>query len=535
VEKDCVVMAKTTLPSIKRQYHQVYGVDSGLDYSIPSTLIGETYTPSCSDVTLCDKIISKTLGASVFAGTDISSLSGTFMMAKHYVKNNESEKLVVHTTDSVYYYDAEEDEFVDITDEPLIGDEDNSYCAAVVNDYYVFSDGIAPIYYWDMSAGTVAELTGATTLACNAMAKFGERLNLYGIPDYPRRVQWTVVGGLTTPPSADDWTNTGAGDTDLDGVFGEDVIMTAYPLGNYIVIYGKKTIAMQEYTAKSADNPYAFYTRVAGVGTPSKRGVANLGNSHIFLGWDSVYLYGGGTDVEDIGEKIATELFSLINPEYIHRSFVVYLEEQNEVRIFFPLIGSELPNAYFSYNLQSKSWSRGIRSYTGYGSYKRVSGAVTWDTIATATTSWEATVGRWNDVINEDLSPINIYGDENGIVYWDNASVYNNVDAAIESWYTTKDFVIGDSYVRKTTTWMEFNFEARGHSVTLSYSTDFGATWVGEETFELTSCWEQYSYQFEAYSPQIRFRFYNDELDETFEVRSYEIGYVPATDRGVRV
>jgi len=415
----------------------------------------------------------------------------------------------------------------------LTGDEDNNFVAAVVNDYYIFSNGIVPLLYWDMATATVAELTGGSTLACKSMQMIGERLNLYHLPDLPRRVAWTVTGGVSVPPAVTDWTDPGSGDTDLDSIFGEDVIQTAHKLGNYVVVYGKKTIAMQEYTGKTPDDPYAFYVRVAGVGTPSERGVANLGDRHIFLGWDDVYIYKGGTDVQSIGDKVSRELFDLINPTYIHRSFVVYLDEQYEVRIYFPLIGSTTPNCYFTYSLSNGSWSRGSRSYTAFGAYKRITGADTWDTIGTATTTWDELTIRWNDVSLEELSPLNIYGDANGILYQDNETVLNLAGVAIDSWWDTKDFVVGEGYRRQTTNWMSLGFEATGDTITVYYSTDLGESWSVGVDFTLTDEWKVYRYDLNVNAPQIRFRFENDTSSETFELRQVEVGYVGASDRGV--
>jgi hypothetical protein len=168
-----------------------------------------------------------------------------------------------------------------------------------------------------------------------------------------------------------------------------------------------------------------------------------------------------------------------------------------------------------------------------FGAYKRITGADTWDTIGTATTTWDELTIRWNDVSLEELSPLNIYGDADGVLYQDNETVLNLAGVAIDSWWDTKDFVVGDGYRRQTTNWMSLGFEATGDAITVYYSTDLGESWSAGVEFTLTDEWKMYRYDLNVNAPQIRFRFENNALSETFELRQIEVGYVEATDMGV--
>jgi len=345
-------------------------------------------------------------------------------------------------------------------------------------------------------------------------------------------VKWTVVGGVSIPPVVGDWDNAGSGDVDLDSVFGDDVIVTAHKLGNYVVIYGKKTIAMQEYTGASATKPYSFYTRVKGTGTPSKRGVVNLGEKHYILGWDNIYLFTGGTYVDSVGDAISDALFKEINPEYISRCFLTYMEDRDEIRVHYPSIGATLPNSYFSYNLKNKSWSRGVREYTGSGMFVNVV-SETWASIGNGTATWESISARWGDVRQEALYPTNLFGDSNGIVYQDDEISLNNGGEVIDGWWESKDFVIGDNYREQITNWMSVGFEARGDTLTLECSTDLGVSWSTPISYTLTSSFSYYKLDLSVNSPQIRFRFRNSTLNETFTLRMIRLSYVEATNRGV--
>ncbi len=251
---------------------------------------------------------------------------------------------------------------------------------------------------------------------------------------------------------------------------------------------------------------------------------------HIIFGDEEFYLYKGGTFVESIGDKVSRKIFTIINPEFASRSFMVYLRKKHEVRFHFPLTGSSTPNCYFSYNLDSKSWSRGSRDYTGHGIY-RVFSAETWDEDDEI---WDDDITRWDDSKSEALSVIHVYGDSSGVLHLSDETVLNKSDgSAITSFWDTKDFVVGEGYRRNITNWMEFGFEAKGDTVTIYYSTDFGVSWSAGETITLTSVWTQYRYDKGINDPQVRYKIGNDVVSETYEFREIEIGFIEASDRGV--
>jgi len=415
------------------------------------------------------------------------------------------------------------------------GDEDDIITSEVMNDLYVYSNNIVPLMFWDMSTATTAILYAGCTLAAKCIRRFGERLCLYGVTStYPQRVQWTEVGGITAvTPVAEDWTDPGSGNTDLESTMGTDHIQTAEKLGNYMVIYGERTIVLQDYVGV-VDDPFAFYTRVSGIGLAAERAIVNLGNRHIFLGWDDVYEYKGGKEAIPIGWNIKKELFSIIDAQYIGRSFMVYNGVKDELRLYVPTSGNTLPNIYFSLNLKTKSWSRGTRAHTSSGHYTRAS-ADTWASIGSgATDTWNNQSIRWDSLILQALAPIDLYGGASGVVTYGDETELNLAGSAIDGYFETKDFVTGDGYRRTTTNWMELTFEAKGDKLYIRYSLDLGVSWSEAKIFTLTDEWKKYNYDFEATSPQIRFKIRNGNVSEEFSARQLEIGYIEASDRGVK-
>ena len=416
----------------------------------------------------------------------------------------------------------------------LTGDEDNQFCSEIAvgggEELYVFNNYVDLIQKWNMGDATTSDLDGCDGDGADPLVKtkkmivYGERLCCYHVSvdgtAHPQMVKWPVPG------DCEDWTGAGSGYNNLIGVFGVDFIQTAEKIGNYVAIYGERTIALQEYRGTSATTPYSFITRVSGIGLAAPKAIVNLGEEHIFLGWDNVYSYKGGREVEPVGNKIQQELLTILNPEYIHRSFMVFLEEKSEIRLYIPTIGNTTPDTYFSLNIKTNGWSRGLRSYTGFGYYAKQS-ALTWATMAT---TWATETMRWDDRTRLTLAPLNLYGNGSGKIYQDDDSLYTIDGSDVDAWWDSKDFVVSERYVKETTNWMGMLFEGRGSSVDIYTSTDFGETYKFIETVTLSSKWSGYEVDFEEWSPQCRVRFRNNGSGY-FQFRQFEMKFVRGSDR----
>jgi len=522
------------------QFYKSDGSEKLVCHSIRDVYCYNTVTNKFDLLTLCytTGTVAVTNGSAVVTGTGTSWVTAGIKVGDKFGVGNTDPKLIsvwytVQTVDSetqitltATYTEASAIGQSYCIRRLFTGDEDHAYSSETMNDLYIFCNYVDNIYKWDMTATTVSLLGGASTHKAKKILKYGERLCLFHVVDggtaYPQRVRWSVVA------NPEDWTGTGSGYVDLIGVLGVDFIQGAEKIGNYVAVYGERTIALMEYKADVTE-PFTFDARLSGVGLAAPRAVINLGEEHVFLGWDNVYSYKGGRSAEGIANGIREELFRLITPEYICRSFMLYVEETEEIYLFVPIAGSSIPNALFIYNLKNGSWSRGSRSFTGCGYYETKS-APTWNEM---TMTWDSCTIRWDDSALLALAPLNLFGDTSGRVYKGDALKHNLSGIAIDGWWQTKDFLVGDGYRRELTNWMELNFEAFGNSVGVSYSTDSGDTWSPEKIFPLTNEWALQNYDMEVNSPQIRFRFRNNGMNETFELRMLEVGFLPASDRGV--
>ncbi len=455
-------------------------------------------------------------------------LDGPILHFDQFYKTDGTDRLIAHTQKRVYVYNTDRGAFdIDISDGDFSGGEDDFWTSDIMNDLYIFCNGVDNIKKWDMITPQVANLGGATNYRAKKILKFAERINFYHTVEsgtrYPRRVRWGVAG------NPEDFEGTGSGAADLEGVMGVDWIQTAEKLGNMVVIYGERSIVSQEYKGDYT-NPFCFYTKVSGVGLAAPRALVNLGDEHIFLGWDNVYSYEGGREVKVVGDEIYDELFSTLDPAKIHVSFMFYVEELKLIFLFYQIPGESWPTKFFTYDVEDKVWSKGSRTATGFGYYERKT-TITWDGMKG---SWDSQTGKWDDRQRQELAPLTIVGDEHGVVHVLDEGTVNVDGKATQSWWESKDFVFEDGGGKRSiTNWMEFNFEGRGDKVAVSYSTDGGRSWSTPREFILTDEWKHYNYDIDVNSEMIRFRFSNFEASSNWEIRNFEIGYIPSTDRSV--
>ncbi len=513
------------LPKERKIRVTVDAPDSGLNYSRPSTMIDDKQSPEASGIRYKRGKLQKMPGHIEFADTDGSPLDGIFMLA--YLQGTT---LICHTTTKMYRLSGST--FTDITGTAFTGSADNFYSRVWMNSLYITSNGADLIRKWNLSSATELVLTTPDPYLVGWINTFGSRLCLYHTTesgtDRKLRCRWSVVG------DPEDWAAVGSGFADLEDSLGDsDTIQRAERLGAYMVVYGDNSMCLQQYT-QDPYSPFAFSSRVAANGLAAPRALVNLqGKAHIFLGLDNVYRYTGGVGVEPIGDPIRTELFEALNQDLYQRSFFVHIPEERVLRLHFPRVGDTYCGAFFEYNLESGSWARGIRTYSGFGR-GRSSCDVTWcDWFALGITWADLTGVTWRDVALRSGFPFTLYGDGDGKVYEDDGTAVSLLSTAIDGRHDTKDFTTGPGYRRTTTAWMGLNFEGMGNNVDVYYSADGGESYVLLKSVTLDGYWKVYNVHFEIYSTRIRFRFRHTSANGTFAIRWYEVEALSESEIGV--
>ena len=220
---------------------------------------------------------------------------------------------------------------------------------------------------------------------------------------------WSTAsgGGYTTVGDSPDW------------------MQAMKRLGPNLIAYKERSIYIGRRTFL-ADPPFRFEPAPGqGIGLAAPNSVGDLGEEHIFLGWDDVYVF-SLKGLVPIGTRIREELFygdNGINPAYIHLSTGIIAEEFDEYWLFIPTgkwpdddEGDAIPNlivdpVFHEAGIQDTAQAGGaatitlaasssavndyyngatirIMSNTGVGESRTISGYVGATKVATVSVAW---------------------------------------------------------------------------------------------------------------------------------------------------
>lgn len=410
----------------------------------------------------------------------------------------------------------------------LTGDVDNRFSAALMNDTYIFTNGIdQPKKITAVgSVLTVEDLS--TTLASGSIASselvfsFRDHLflmnNIENSASCPQRVSWTNVGSI------EDWTEGTAGYQDL--VDDASWIVAVEELSaNEFVVYKERSIIIGVWVGGAT--PFRFRSMVTGTGALTKDSVMNVGGEHICLGPDVIFSYKGGTDTDALDDNIKRTLYADLNQAYALRSFLVYVEEDDELQVWIPTT-DEYPDDVWCINMVDENWYRRIKTMTGFGYYQRQSSL----TIGQLQGSIGEQDWRIGSALTKAYAPITLLGSPSGEVFYMDKFTLNNDGSAITNVFDTPDFELPsseefmDNFMRVPL----LSYEAIGQSVTTLWSDDGGVSWnptegKGMNVQSLEGVYHTYQQYFDVVCKKIRFRFMNSDESSGFKMRSYAVEF----------
>lgn len=227
--------------------------------------------------------------------------------------------------------------------------------------YYFVKDGVASALFPNTGYDGVMLFTNGTTGGIYAIAYTGdvipviaERMsNLTGFSYGSARCVAVfdgraVVGGVDTGHSAVAWSSKGRFDHWDPAVYTDtgfqlvgdspDWVQRFQKLGDYLIVYKERSIWIGR-RSYLADPALVFDPAPGqGIGMAAPNSLGDLGDEHIFLGWDDVYMF-SLSRLDSIGSRIKSELFYGANgviPKYVGSCFGTIAEEFDEYWLFVP-------------------------------------------------------------------------------------------------------------------------------------------------------------------------------------------------------
>lgn len=346
------------------------------------------------------------------------------------------------------------------------------------SDWLVFTNGVDIVKRYDGSTvQNVPNLPSAGNVICRAVIVYNTALFLIGTIEGGIRYNQRVRRSNQTDPT--DWTGGTAGTDDLLDL--SDSLLEAALLGPYLIVYRETGIVRGVFSGVGGIS-YRWDTTVTNEGAISAGAIATLGEEHIFVGHDNIYIYRGDFAIEPIGEAVFDLTLGYrgdMDPVFESKTFVVYIPEIDEVWIFYVSNASTGDNCdkVIRYNLTKKFWYTRVFAdeFVGHG-FHRKNLTVSW---SSATGTWATQIGYWTDKRFSSLAPVVqlCSANTNNVMDYDYIEQLDN-GTPISYIAETKDFSLGDAELRHDT----FEMYMRGTNVQLEYSTDGGISYVSMAT-----------------------------------------------------
>lgn len=350
------------------------------------------------------------------------------------------------------------------------------------HDWFVFTNGVdVPKRFDGVDCINIPNLVAAGINTCALVGVFNNHLilanTIEGGNEYPQRVRRSDTGDPTN------WTTGNAGYDDLYD--SEDFLVALSHIGPYMILYRERSIVRANYVG-SDDLLFDFETTVSGEGALAQDAVLDLGDSNIFAGNSNIYIYRAGYDFEPIGEEIYSLVYGRngdLNPTYRNRTFGLYIEELDEIWIFYVSVASTVPDKLLRYRQDTKSWA--IRELSvpiyGFGLYQ-ANTDITIDELVGTIDDQDWVFNSRSVLTNSPTTHLLGWTGSSGIVYeYDYLSIDD--DGTTISYEVTTKFFGHPRFISRFDT---FDFYIYGTNILVEYSTDLGVTWKTLSTITST-------------------------------------------------
>ncbi len=493
-------------PAKEQDYH-VQAPLRGLRLDVPSSLMEDQFSTNSWNVTLGEEDVQVRYGVSRI-GKNLP-LDGQVLKIEQVKDSDGTLYTVVFTTEDIYSLGVEQ-EWESILPEGI--DWSPTLDSGINTEFFKFTllitNGINRPLEWTPGEPEVEEIDNTEDFVFRSAHAFYSRV-VYALATENgqpagERVWWSDLG------TYDEF------DTFVDLIDTPGRIMGIMPLGESLVIYKRSSIILANYMG--GQSVFSFDTRVADTGLISPRGVADIGDRHLFLAHDNVYEFSGGRIAKPIGDAVRPLMPRLIDDDAIERSIAI----RHGAEIFFIVpVQSALPDTCYIYNWHRDSWYAYNMEMTGVGYYRDTEAKTIEDLGDTPIGELGGLIGDFGGM---SVRPRLVLGTEDGMVYSHTPSALKDDNEPIEAMWDSKDLVFDEHKARiNRYRWLEF--DARGTYVETYYSTNSGRRWNRIGSVELTNDFEWYRLPFDDSSRQIRIRFYSGTAGGRFALRTFKIRF----------
>lgn len=266
---------------------------------------------------------------------------------------------------------------------------------------------------WEYIGISGLEGGGSQVNSCHCIASYAGFLFVGGTVEdgvnYPNRIRWSQWQEPWRWKNNDDGSGQ-AGYVDLNDSY--DEIKSIVPLGDYLVIYKKKSISLLSYVGGT----YVFNQRqiVSGIGLVSPGAIADIDGVHVFVGEDNIYSY-DLVSPKAIGSNIKDEFFRQANRRLLETcSASLFNKGTHEATFSFASSESTQYNdKAISYNVKTGAWSIRNVPAQAMACYVRTNDEQ-WDTDEEP---WDTDETTWFDATLMDNSSVYAFGDKDGYLY----------------------------------------------------------------------------------------------------------------------
>lgn len=345
--------------------------------------------------------------------------SGRVMHGDQYTQRDSDRFLLVFTKTKVYRYVPSTQTFSDISGAfSFAGGNGDLFSSDTAYDTFLMTNSVDVVKKWTGS-GDIATLGGMTdcepggiSVKCKIIRSFADFVVALNTTEdgsaFSQRVRWNKRGVLEV------WKNDSAGAgqagyTDISDTPGQ--IYNASKIGNSLAIYKEDGIWLMSYVGLPAI--FAFRGVVSGRGLIAPRALANLGDVHIFIAQDNIYLFNGAS-AQPIGNAVKDFFYSDLNAGFKDRIATIILRDLNEVWFAYPSTSSTGDlDKILTYNYKTGAFS--FADIAGTCLFSFLQGTdITWETIPD--TTWDDAAGAWDDFTLAANFPAILFGTNDGYV-----------------------------------------------------------------------------------------------------------------------